>query len=395
MLRALASRLALLAALHFTMDAYASFFTPLLPLMMQRLHLSLTLAGALVALSSVTASFAQPLFGWLADRVHRPWFVTAAPLLSGVFLPAVGLAPSFGWLIACLMLGGLGAAAFHPQASVLAIESGPRRSLAMSVFVTCGTFGFSLGPLLSSLVVDRFGLTRTWVAAGPGLLMFALTALLFTRLTPRARRTGPRPAFRELRPLARPLTLLYLAVVCRSAVSFGFMTFLPVLLHARGVPVRQVGVALTVFLMSGAFGGFAGGWLADRWGGRRVVVQSFAGALPLFYLFLVLPTGPGLACLAAGGFVLQGSLPVNVVLGQELSPRHASTISSLLMGAAWGVGQLLVGPTGALADHVGIRVALGVLAVLLVAGLATAIALPSRRLATAHVPELAAPATTS
>jgi MFS transporter, FSR family, fosmidomycin resistance protein len=392
MLRALASRLAVLAALHFVMDAYSSFLTPLLPLLMQRLHLSLTMVGTLVALSSITSSFGQPLFGWLADRVHRPWFVTVAPLLAGVFLPALGLAPTFGWLVACLMLGGLGAAAFHPQGSVLAIGAAPRRVTAMSVFVSCGTLGFSLGPLLSVAVVSAFGLSRTWIAAAPGLVMFIAMVVLFPRMTPRTRRVGPRPALAELKPVARPLALLYLAVVCRSAVSFGFMTFLPVMLHTRGYTLPAVGAMLTCYLGAGAVGGFLGGWLADRWGARRIVVQSFAGSLPLFYAFLVLPTGPGLACLFAGALVLQGSLPVNVVLGQELSPRHASTISSLLMGAAWGVGQLCVGPTGALADKAGLVTALAALSVLLGVGLASALALPALRTAPARATELVAPA---
>jgi hypothetical protein len=78
----------------------------------------------------------------------------------------------------------------------------------------------------------------------------------------------------------------------------------------------------------------------------------------------------------AGSLVLQSSLPVNVVLGQELSPRHSSTISSLLMGAAWGVGAMLIGPVGALADARGLDVALRTLSLVLVAGLICAIALP-------------------
>jgi len=124
-------------------------------------------------------------------------------------------------------------------------------------------------------------------------------------------------------------------------------------------------------------GGFVGGWMADRIGGRRVVVQSFVGGIPFFLGFLVLPTVPGIACLVLGSFILQGSLPVNVVLGQELSPRHSSTISSLLMGAAWGVGALLVGPIGMLADAYGLRVALAALTGLLFVGLVCALALPS------------------
>jgi len=77
-------------------------------------------------------------------------------------------------------------------------------------------------------------------------------------------------------------------------------------------------------------------------------------------------------------FVLQSALPVNVVMGQALSPRHASAISSLMMGAAWGVGQLLVGPVGAAADVVGIRHALLGLTVLLFVGTGCALALPAR-----------------
>ena len=187
------------------------------------------------------------------------------------------------------------------------------------------------------------------------------------------------PGGRELRPVARPLTLLYLAVVSRSAVSYGFMIFLPIYVHQRHYSVAAGGALLTAYLTAGAIGGFLGGWLAERIGARRVVVLSFAGAIPLFVAFLVLPTAAALACLVLGGFVLQGSLPVNVVLGQELSPRHSSTISSLLMGAAWGMGALVVGLIGALADKQGLMVGLACLEAMLLIGLLCAMALPEAR----------------
>ena len=137
------------------------------------------------------------------------------------------------------------------------------------------------------------------------------------------------------------------------------MIFLPMYLHELGYPVSFGGAALTAYLALGALGGFAGGWMAERIGGRAVVVQSFVGAIPFFLAFLVLPTLPGLVCLVVGSFIVQGSLPVNVVLGQELAPRHSSTISSLLMGAAWGVGALVVAPIGMLADAYGLRTRAG------------------------------------
>lgn len=379
MRRFLTPRLVLLAAGHFTIDAYSSFFSPLLPLLVVKLHLSLTLVGTLVALASLSSSFSQPLWGWLSDRLHRPWFVALGPLVSAVFMCSIGLAPNFATLVVLLMLGGLGVAAYHPQAAVLAGEASPRRSLAMSFFITGGTLGFALGPLFAVSVVERFGLEGSWVAVAPGVVMCAVLGAMSARLTPAAHGRGPRPALRELRPVARPLALLYLAVVSRSAVSYGFMIFLPIYVSQRHYSVAAGGALLTAYLTAGAIGGFIGGWLAERIGARRVVVLSFAGAIPLFVSFLVLPTAAALTCLVIGGFVLQGSLPVNVVLGQELSPRHSSTISSLLMGAAWGMGALVVGLIGALADTHGLMVGLACLEAMLVLGLACAMALPETR----------------
>ena len=385
MRKVLTPRLILLSFGHFTIDSYSSFFSPLLPLLVAKLHLSLTLVGSLVALAALSSSFGQPLFGWLADRVHRPWFVAFGPLVAAVFLSAIGLAPSYGALVALLMLGGIGVAAFHPQAAVLASDLSPRRSLAMSIFVTGGTLGFAFGPLFAVSVVAAVGLERTWLAAIPGLVVSALLLAWFARVTPRPRHAGAVPALSELKPVLKPLALLYFVVVFRSAVSYGFMTFLPLRLHERGFAVATGGWLLTAYLALGAMGGFLGGWLAERWGGRRVVIVSFLGATPLYFAFLYLPDVPGMVSLILGSFVLQASLPVNVVLGQELSPRHSSTISSLLMGAAWGVGALLIGPIGALADAYGLTAALTALACMLAAGFACATALPRAQRAAAEL----------
>ncbi len=388
MRRLLGGRLALLAFAHFTIDAYSSFYPPLLPLLMQRLDLSLTRVGALVALGSLASSFSQPLFGWLSDHLRRPWFVAVGPLVGAAFLASVGSAPTYPALIGLLMIGGLGVAAFHPQAAVLAAHVEGRRSVAMSIFITGGTLGFALGPLYAVTVTRWVGLDRAWLAMAPGLVLGLLLSLQTTRIAMPRHAGGQRPALRELRPVMRPLTLLYLVVVCRSAVSFGFMTFLPIHLNRHGYSVETGGLLVTAYLAAGALGGFLGGWLAERIGGRRVVVISFVGSTPLFVAFLLLPDAAGLACLVVGAFVLQASLPVNVVLGQELSPRHSSTISSLLMGAAWGVGALLIGPIGALADHRGLPLALATLTALLLVGLACAVSLP--RLPRSHADVAAA-----
>lgn len=364
----LTPRLVVLAAGHFTIDAYSSFFLPLLPLLAVRLGLNYAMVGGLTAMASLSSSFSQPLFGVLADRMRRPWFVAMGPLIAAVFMASVGLAPSYAALVTLLVLGGVGVAMFHPQTASLAGVSSPHRTMAMSFWVTGGTLGWALGPAYATGIVHRFGIEHTWYAAIPGLVMCTLLFAWFARMTPHAAARRVRAPLAELKPVARPLAMLYFTVVSRSAVSSGFATFLPLWVHARGGSVTQGGWLVTIYLTLGALGGFAGGWVADRIGGRRVVVASFALAAPCYVLFFTLPQPAGVVALVVGYCLLQASLPVNVVLGQELSPRHASIISSLLMGAAWGLGALLIYPIGALADHVGLDRALMLLSSLIVVG---------------------------
>ena len=375
----LTPRLAILSLAHFTIDSYSSFYLPLLPLLVPRLGLNYTLVGTLVAVGSMSSSFAQPAFGFLSDRMSRPWFVVLGPLVAAIFLSSIGAATSYAGLVALLVLGGFGVSAFHPQTASLAGQTSAERGKAMSFWVTGGTLGWALGPMFATASVGAFGLERTWLAAIPGLVLCAVLFAWFRRQPPLPHAHRVRTRLSDLRPIARPLTMLYLTVVMRSAVSAGFATFLPLWVHEQGWSVAAGATVTTIYLTAGALGGFAGGWLADHIGARRVVRLSFLLAAPFYVAFFVLRGGAGLVCLVAGYALLQSSLPVNVVMGQELSPRHASTISSLLMGAAWGVGALLMGPIGALADHSGLDAGLMALSSLLAAGFTCAMFLPKIR----------------
>jgi FSR family fosmidomycin resistance protein-like MFS transporter len=81
--------------------------------------------------------------------------------------------------------------------------------------------------------------------------------------------------------------------------------------------------------------------------------------------------------LAAGGFLLQSTLPVNVTFGQTLAPISAATVSSLMMGFAWGTGGLSVPFVGMLADRIGIERALVTMGCMPLLAAALALPLPS------------------
>lgn len=344
----------------------------------QKLRLSLTEAGILGGVLVFSSSVMQPCYGFLSDRFPTRLFTVLAPAVAGVFISALGVAASYGWLLLLVLAGGAGIAAFHPQASALtAASSGGRRGRAMAVFVSAGTLGLSLGPAYFTAVAGRLGLVRSWWAALPGVFVSVLLAVFLPRTEAAGR---PRPRF-DWRPLAavwRPLALLYGLVFIRSIVQITYAQLLPLYLKLeKGFSLAAANYTLTLYLASGALGGFVGGYLADRFGGRRVIQISMIGSVPLLVCFFVAHGAAALFGLALGGFVLLFTIPVNVVMAQELAPAQAGTVSALMMGFAWGMAGLIFVPlTGWISDRLSLHFALGSLLVFPVLGFFLARRLP-------------------
>jgi len=371
----------LMASAHLMVDGYGNIYAPLLPLLIPRLDLTLAGAGTLTMLFQIAASVAQIGFGRLADRWRPRLLVMAGPVVAVTLLSLIGIARSPGMLALILIAGGLGAAAFHPPAAALAHRlGGDRPGFAMSVYITGGTLGFSLGPLMFAPFAERMGLEWTPVLAVPGLLV---VGFFLTRVPPIPVHPMSSAGLAVLRPYARPLALLYSIVVLRTLTSLAFATFVPVMLTRRGLSVSQAGTVVAIYLFASGLGGFLGGPAADRFGARRVIAWSLVLSAPFLFSAPLASGWAFIALLAAGGFFLQSTLPVNVTFGQSLAPVSAATVSSLMMGFAWGTGGLSVPLVGLVADRVGIEATLTGLALVPLGAAACALPLPARA---AHAP---------
>ncbi|MDH4063150.1 MAG: MFS transporter [Acidobacteriota bacterium] len=363
-----------IASTHLVLDAYTNIYAPLLPLLIPRLGLSLATAGTLAMLFQMANSVSQLGFGALADRWRPRALVLGGPILAVVVLSFIGTSTSALMLGGVLVLGGLGGAAFHPPAAALVYRlADHRKGLAMSAHISGGSLGFSLSPLVFVPVIARLGLSWSWLIMVPGLLALSWT---LRQVPPMTRpESHERSSWRSLRPAAVPLTLLYFTVVLRTATSYGFMTFAPTLLTRRGLSIDQASAAVFLYLLSSGVGGFFGGPLADRFGARRVMVATLLASIPFLALAPVLPPRGFTAMLAIGGLLLQSTLPVSVTFAQQVTTAGAATVSSLMMGFAWGMGSLAVPVIGLAADRWGINAALvGLSAVpILAAGLAAAL----------------------
>jgi FSR family fosmidomycin resistance protein-like MFS transporter len=116
-----------------------------------------------------------------------------------------------------------------------------------------------------------------------------------------------------------------------------------------------------------------------------VIALSLVAACPFLFTAPFLTGGAFVAVLALGGLFLQSTLPVNVTFGQALAPVSAATVSSLMMGFAWGTGGLSVPFVGMIADRVGIEHTLIGVSVIPLLAAACALLLPS------HAPAWTAP----
>jgi FSR family fosmidomycin resistance protein-like MFS transporter len=156
--------------------------------------------------------------------------------------------------------------------------------------------------------------------------------------------TGPRH-------WAAGLAILYLVVMLRASAATMFTTFVPILFERRGEPLVLGGFMVFGFTMAGAASGLLGSALADRIGRRALTVTSLALGAPALYLFLHATGAARIVLLFACGGCILSALPVNIVMAQRLLPRHASTVSGVVMGLAWGIGGLAATGLGALADQ--------------------------------------------
>ncbi len=366
-----------LSGTHGVNDVFMNMYAPLLPVFISTLGLSLTAAGIIAAAIQIAGSIAQLVFGPLADRWRPRMLAVVGPLVAVGVTSLAGLATTPLMLGTILVIGCLGSAAFHPTAAAIVNRiGGARRGTAMSLHVTGGAIGNAVAPMLFAPYVAAFGITRTPWLALPALavLYVILWRVPDVRLSHGHAPTG----FGALKPYAVPLALLWAAVVLRTVVSIGYSTFLPVLMTRRGMSMTEAGFAVGAYLVSGSVGGLAGGPCADRFGPRRVIAWTLALSVPLLLAALIVPGVPGLLLLTAGGFFLGSTLPVNIAYAHAIAPVATGTVSSLMLGVAWGVGGLAVPLVGMIGDAVGLQAALLILGVLPAFAAALTLRLPER-----------------
>ncbi|RME46184.1 MAG: MFS transporter [Caldilineae bacterium] len=340
---------------HFTHDTYSAFVAPLLPLLIEKLSLSLTLAGGLAAFTQLPAIL-NPFIGYLADRISLRYFVILAPAVTATLISLMGLAPNYPMLAILLLVTGVSVAAFHaPAPAMIARISGKEVGKGMSLFMAGGELGRTVGPLLAVWAVSTWTLDGFYRVVIFG---WAASAVLYWRLHDIPARPERRQSVRAMLPAARRLFLPLLGIVFpRAFLLAALSVYLPTFMSQRGAGLWLAGASLSIYELAGVVGALAGGTLSDRLGRKTILLVGIASSALLMLVFLQTRgwlLGPVLLVL---GFTALSTTPVMLAVVQEQMPHNRALANGVYLAISFLTRPLVVLLIGIVGDQFGLTAA--------------------------------------
>ncbi len=363
---------------------------PLLPYYAEEFGASPLDVTLLIASFSAMQFVAVPVWGKLSDRLGRRPFIIAGLFASAVSYLIFGLATSLLMLFVSRIAAGAAGGTISVAQAYVADTTGPEdRAHGMGMLGAASGLGILIGPAIGGYFSEFGYHVPGFIAAGLCVVNGG-AAIFFLPESPRGRgRDRPRaePAqASSLRGWLGTLTSfpfgLLLLVYFLAIMSFTAMTSVLALFAERAHDMDALDMGI-VFSTAGAttvvVRGLIVGWLARRFGERRIVQ---AGTVVLAASLFTIPLLPG----STGIFAL---VPFWALATGLTFPSLASLVSqqtdtdsqgAMLGGqqVVGGIGRVL-GPVwaGAVFEAIGIRVPFFIAAALVAVAVVLALGLPA------------------
>ncbi len=341
---------------HFIHDVYSSFLSPLLPLLIDKLSLTLTQAGFLSTVMQLPALL-NPFIGVLADRISVRYFVILAPAMTAVPMSLIGIAPSYGVLLLLLFITGISVSIFHVPAPVMISHlSAARKGRGMSFFMTGGELARTIGPLVAVAGVSLLGLEGFYPVMIFGLIS---TGWLYLKLRDvpansvhTKRNLSALQTWRQLRYILGPLSAI---LVARGFMHASLTAFLPTYINLETGNLWLAGIALTLFEFAGVAGVLTAGFMSDLFGRRKTLLVSLIGAPVCLFVFTITGGWFRIAALLVTGFTLLSTTPVMLALVQEHARNAPAAANGLFMMISFIARSAVVVLVGFTADRIGLQ----------------------------------------
>lgn len=353
---------------HFATDWSQGAIPALLPYFIAVCHLNYQDAASLIFANILLASISQPIFGYYSDKVSKPWFVSAGPVICGLTLAVIAFTTNYWVIFVCSMLSGLGSSIFHPEAALMVNKiSGKYKGQALASFSVGGNVGFAVGPLVAGLCAYEFdihglvlfGIINVLLA---GILYYYMPQVLAQAATAETAEKKAHPVDSRRNDWFS-FGKLSIAIAVRSLAFKITNSFIPIFwiteLHASA---STGSLALTILFSIGAVFTYVGGLMADRMGFVRVMRMSFLIMVPaMFFLTHSQNIWVAMLLLVPVAFSIFTPYSPIVVLGQTYLAKNVGFASGVTMGLGTTLGGLMAPVVGRAADFWGMGAALQIL----------------------------------
>jgi len=347
---------ALVSFSHFIHDMYTSFLSPLLPIIIEKLSLSLSQAGLLSTVMQIPALL-NPFIGLFADNKGLArWLVVLAPTFTAIPMSLILHASSYYVLLVLLFFAGISVALYHvPSPVLIAKYSGGKKGRGMSIFMTGGESARTFGPMFAVAAVSFLGADHFYVVIGFAVLTSVMLYFALEKeeqKTSFKRKGSLKASFHEIKHVLIPLSGILSA---RSFMHASMGVFITVFVERETGSLWYGGAALALYEAFGVAGVLSAGTLSD-WLGRQRVLFWVLLVAPVAILIFVFSTGIlKIIMLAVTGFTVLSTTPVMLAIIQENAKEHPSTANGLFMMISFAVRSIAVLLAGIIGDLAGLE----------------------------------------
>jgi len=337
--------------------AYTQFLLGMLgPYLMEDLGISRTQFGAIVTTSFLTGSIGAPLMGPVVDFLGGRRVLVLMFLAGAIAWVGISLSPTFGWVLAFAVFGGIVRGISNPVGNKLIASHAPRAS--QGVIMGISKSGAQVGQFAIGVVVPLTIVALGWRGIMGGSLLLAVVGIAAALIVIPG---DPRPEWRRAeRPvrekgLGEARSLVYWLGANALLVGFAsgaINSYIPLFAIERlDMTITTAGLVVSSMAISGILGRILWGRQADWFDTTQtpLMVISLLGGVSLTLLTISTAGIPLLLWAGAIGWTATGGSWITIgmlAIIREVPLEVAGRVSGVVLSAFYvglGLGPITFG----------------------------------------------------
>ena len=349
----------LISAAHLVHDTYTAFLNTILPLLIEKLSISLTLSGLLAVIQRIP-SLLNPFIGILADRVRIRYLIIFSPALTAISMSLIGMAPGYTLVAILLLVSGISSTFFHvPTPVMIKRISGEKVGMGMGFYMMGGEFARTLGPLVILGAIELWGLEGIFRLIPLGILASAILFIKFKNMDLRKDFKPEETTIKSYGKTFRRFMPIFLIsggiIFFQGAMKSSLTLYLTKYLTDKGNDIWFAGKCLSVLQLAGVAGSFFSGAISDKIGRKTTLILAVLGS-PVLMWFFTRTEGIALyPLLAVTGLFLFAHTPVLMAIIHEIKTDHLPFVNGVYMTINFFISSLMVLVVGFLGDKIGLE----------------------------------------